>query len=491
MTRTTVNRPAVLRLGATVAPGLALLALALALVVVGCTGPQPVEDPMGSLARTQDGPRKHLGAMQQLDAAPDAPSPEYLEMLRDILWRPGYVQSTRQEAFDRLERYDLEDLKREIRLQLPNMSPRNWQEHLCRAIADRGWYDLSPAIVSAWARPMNFVDDLQRVEFKALLQMYGSEADVIEAVFELLVESRSPTLRTRCWQLLFRLGHQERIVELLAEGQVPPDDAMLIDLQAAARDLGVVPRNREEILWVRKLRDPDRAAFWAQASQVVQELPAWRRRELELRDLPLVVAASIHDPWLFEADKDQLYDYVHEHLRGQKLHVNEDRFRGIPGSYDQHLVDHRTKLTWGDLAAMVLAVRAVDVPEVVAHLFDFAERDLKDTSTEFGGVIRLDSKGRFEVLEFVPRFRRSDQEFIASQQMLDAAYTAVFHFHLHAQRYDNRRYAGPGLGDVNYADNLRANCLVFTFIDRDRMNVDYYRYDRVIVDLGEIHRADR
>ena len=126
------------------------------------------------------------------------------------------------------------------------------------------------------------------------------------------------------------------------------------------------------------------------------------------------------------------------------------------------------------------------LPEVVSHIFDYADRDRLDKTTEYGGVIGLDSLGRFEVLEFPPKFRRSDNEFIATQEMLDAAYTAVFHFHLHAQKYDNRRHAAPGTGDLFYADNTRANCLVFVFVDRNTMNVDYYRYDRVIVDLGEI-----
>ena len=72
--------------------------------------------------------------------------------------------------------------------------------------------------------------------------------------------------------------------------------------------------------------------------------------------------------------------------------------------------------------------------------------------------------------------------------MLDVAYTTLFHFHYHAQKYRNVKFAGPGLGDVNYADSMRANCLVFTFVREDTLNVDFYRYGRVIVDLGEVKR---
>ena len=60
--------------------------------------------------------------------------------------------------------------------------------------------------------------------------------------------------------------------------------------------------------------------------------------------------------------------------------------------------------------------------------------------------------------------------------------------HFHAQRHRNGNHAGPGLGDLNYAQNTRTNNLVFTFVDKDTMNVDYYRHGKVIVDLGTIKR---
>jgi hypothetical protein len=210
--------------------------------------------------------------------------------------------------------------------------------------------------------------------------------------------------------------------------------------------------------------------------------------ELELRDLPIVVAASIHDPELLNADKQTMYDQLRAALAARRKHIDSGRFEGFPGSYDQRLNDHRKVLTWGDLAALTLALRAADVTQVADHLFDYAERDRLDKSTEYGGVITLDSRGRFEIIEFPPRFREADNRFVASQAMMDAGYTAVFHFHFHAQKYTNGRYASPGIGDVNYAENLRVNCLVFTFVNEDTMNMDYYRHTRVIVDLGEVAR---
>jgi hypothetical protein len=210
---------------------------------------------------------------------------------------------------------------------------------------------------------------------------------------------------------------------------------------------------------------------------------------LEMRDIPIVVAAARHEPELLTASESALYARLESHLRGQRHHDGRSNYDNMRMGRPDRLHAHRDLLTWGDLAAMLLAVRGLQTPELVAHLFDYAERDKADTTTEYGGVIALDPKGRFELLEFPPRIRRHDHMFMAPQEMMDAAYTGLFHFHYHVQNYRNAEYASPGFGDINYADNTRANCLLFTFVNRETLNVDFYRHGRVIVDLGEISRA--
>ncbi len=464
------------------------VSLTLLTVWAGCAAPPTVADPLATLGTTQTSPRNHIAAMEMLDAQPE--NEEYQKALHDMIWRPGFITSSREAAFTRLVRSDLDGLKRTIRQRLPRMQARAWAERLCELIVENGWRDLSPALISAWANRIGFVDDTDRVEYHALVSLHG-EQNVVDVVFDLFVESNKvyqQGLRTRCWELLHRLGYRERLIELLADTTVGQDDPMLIDLRAGAVELDLVPRNREEILWMRKLREPQRAEFWSQAVQAVAGLPEARRRELELRTLPIVVAASIHDPWLLDASVEELYQRVRDHIRASRLHINTRRFEGFPGTYGQQLGAHRAELTWGDLAAMLLAIRAMRTGPIVEHLFDYADRDHDDESCEYGGVIGLDEQGRFELLEFPPRYRTADNRFDASQAMMDAGYTAVFHFHNHAQEYRNTRYAGPGIGDLNYADNTRPNCLVFTFVTKDTLNVDFYRHSRVIVDLGEIKR---
>jgi hypothetical protein len=411
-----------------------------------------------------------------------------VKALSDVVTGPGYPVATREEAFRRLEAQDPDALKALLKKNLPSISARAWQEKLCELIADRGWVDLGPSIALSWARRIGWVSDFNRPEYHALVKLYGGPQQVVDALVALVAESPNVAVRVRCWGLLYRIGNRARLVELLADTKIASDDVMLIDLRAAALELGVIPRNYEEILWIEKLREPQRHAFWSQAVTGLQEIPPERRVELELRDLPIVVAASLNEPSLLAADKDELHRRVEAELKEARKHIDPRRFEGFPGDYPQRLSEQQDKVTWGDLAAMLLALRAARIPEVAAHLFDFAERDKADRSCEYGGVISLDGRGRFEILEFIPRYRGSDERFVASQELMDAAYTAVFQFHFHAQKYDNEQHACPGIGDLDYADNVAANCLVFTFVRRGTLNMDYYRHDRLIVDLGEVTR---
>jgi hypothetical protein len=463
----------------------AILALIMA-VASGCAG-NGTTDPYTALNNGSLTGDSHLKAIEEISKTPE--DPKVKETLEHVMWRPGYSMAVRESALNELATIDLAMTKRSIRQHLPKQTNWAWLSRVCEIITERNWKDLSPALVSSWAQPiLGRENEMERPEYKAIAQLFGTD-HVIDTVFDLFVESRSVAdqgLRTRCWELLHRLGQRQRLIDLLASTETSKDDLMLADLREGARELGIVPFTREEILWLRKLREPSRADFWDRAVTVVKSLPEDRRKELELRDLPILVSASLYDSELLQMSVDQLYAMVDDAVRDQKHYVQESNFEGFADNSRQRLYEYKGKLTWGDLAAMLIAIRATHVPEVVSHLFNYAMRDKVDKSTEYGGVIALDAKDRFEIKEFPPVSRQHDNEFISSQAMLDAAYTSIFHFHMHVQNFRNERYAGPGFGDVNYADSTRANCLVFTFVGEDALNVDFYRHGRVVVDLGVI-----
>lgn len=460
------------------------------LLPAGCAELQ-VENPVAELASPERSPRVHRAALRDLRTADDL-SAEELQVLRRMIHRPGFPPRTREAALDLLEERDLAALKETIAFRLPRLGALQWRRQLCEIIADRGWVDLSPALARAWAYPISgWVDtEFDRPEYLALANLHGRDG-VIDAVFDILLAADTVSeqgLKTSVWTLLIRLEQRDRLRSLLIEANVAEGDAMLRDLRAAVTDLDIMPANREEILWVTRLRQPEHELFWDQARIVVNHLPESRRRELELRDLAILVTVATHEPAFLNESKDALYERVKSHLAATTRHADASQYDGYLQTNNQSLRRNRDDLTWGDLAAMLMAVRAIRVPEMIEHLFDYAERDRADQSTEFGGIIRLDEMNRFEVIEFHPRVRYNDVQFQASDAMIEAAYTAIFHFHFHAQRHRNGKFAGPGFGDLNYADNTRANCLVLTFIDRDTIGVDYYRHGRVVVDLGEMRR---
>lgn len=468
-----------------------LSAATIAAVLTGCAA-TPAGDPLQSLDRTDLAPARQIAAMQVLDADPSFPP--YLKALRRIIVQPGYTLEMRNEAWDRLVKTDVAGLKSALELNLPRMLIYEWRREICKRIGVLGWKDLTPTLVRAWAVviPVYGTKLFERPEYFALVALWGEDR-VPQVLYEMLLKSdpiREANLRSRCWELLLATGERARILALLADVNSASTDSFILDMRRCATDLGIIPRNREEILWIRALRMPDKRAFWDAARAAVEKLPPEAREKLEPRDLAIVVAAAAFQPDLLTASRDQLFERVSVELSSEKTRRYGASFEGYGTQLPETPRAHSAELTWGDCAAILVARAALAQPAIRTHLFDIADRDQTDRLTEYGGLLRLDSQGRYELVECAPQSRGSDVRFEASQQMFDAGYDALFHFHNHAQAFDNQRYAGPHFGDFGYADSTGVNALVFTFIDRNTLNADYYRRGQVVIDLGVITRPE-
>ncbi|MCH2161976.1 MAG: hypothetical protein MK085_08905 [Phycisphaerales bacterium] len=458
-------------------------------VLVGCGAPTP-KDPGKVLADTNASIGRHKAALTMLEGQGD--QARTVRALKHMLAADGYGQATRVLAYERLWILDQDALQQLLEIRLPRTNRLAWRRWVSERIASDKWLAMTPTLIRAWARPIpGWLDrSEQRPEREALVAMYGEEG-IPKVLFQVMLDSNPATaanLRARCWELLVAEGRQDQLRTLLAEAEAHPRDGMIQDLSRLASGVGVVPRNREEVLWARALCLPENREFLAEAEVAVSGLSQAKREQLEIRDLAMVVAASRHQPELLVADDDELYRLLDSHVRSRKRRIPSANFEGWGQHHSESLHDARKRITWGDLVGMLVIVEALQVPQVLDHIFDFAERDLQDRSTEFGGVLALDDQGRFELLEFAPRVRRSDKRFEAPQAMFDRAYTALAHFHNHAQSYENGQFAGPHMGDFTYAMNTRANCLVFTFLDSRTIDVDFYRHGNFVVDLGTIRR---
>lgn len=466
----------------------AFLVLACSVMLPGCSGGQSTKDPIATLSQPRNNANAHMAALGRLDGP--VPSDEYIRTLRKIVTNNQYLIPIRKAAFQRLARYDDAALVSALEPTLGRLEPPEYRAWVIGEIARGDWQELTKAIIRSWAMPVRLWErEDDRPEPAALAVMYG-ENKVPTVLIRTLLDANpliESNLRARCWELVVTSGHEDLLVTLVSDDELVADDGLLLDMRAAIEDFSLVPRNREEILWIRELRKPERRAYWESLARSLAGLDASRRKRLEPRDLAVVDAVFRHRPELLQMDDEALYLQLRDGLQEDGGRYTAD-MTGWSIRISEGISDDREVLTWGDLCAMMLARTALQTPSLREHVFDFAERDLLDKTTEYGGVIRIDERGRFELVEHHPRTRVADDRYHASQALFDDGYTALFHFHNHAQTYRNARYAGPHIGDIEYAEETGANGLVFTFIDPTTMNVDFYRHGAVIVDLGTIER---
>ena len=462
-------------------------ALALCLALGACRGgPESVANPAEVLARPGLSRESYFDAidaarMRGVDA-------QTVTALRRMVAASGYAGDARAQAFTLLLETDRKALVEALAASLPTMGDIAWRERVCGMIADAGIEELVPTLIRAWANPAVGFNTKERPERIALGRLVGEER-VSETLLRTMREANPATamnLRLRCWELLMRSGDSARLRALLADSEAVRGDAMLADLARVATELGVLPTTREELLWARELCRPERGAFFAEARDALAKMPAARREAVEIRSLPTAVAAAKRRPALLTDDDAALYAEIERRTKDRRR-LSPD-FTGFGGGFSENLVEQRERATWSDLAAMALLLDLVEDRALLRHVFEQADRDREDRSTEFGGVIALDAEGRGELLEFPPRMKAGDLRFESPQALFDALYTGLFHFHNHAQKYENADYAGPHMGDFTFADSTRCNGVVFTFVSVDEVDVDFYRHGRFVVDLGVVRR---
>jgi hypothetical protein len=431
---------------------------------------------------------EELGAKARLDE-------EERRALRRTSFAPAVSLATRQAAFDLMVRMDRDGLRTALETNIVRMESFEYRRWVLEEIGRRGMKDFTNVVVNSWAGPVPVwgPDERRRPEYEALAALYGPDkvADALFAVMSDANPARQAGLRARAWELLMRIGERDRLKQLVTQAAIRPDDAMLRDIKQLVQEVGILPETREELLWLAKLRQEASPAYWRMAGDALRKVPEAATRDFELRGIPVVIAAQRYAPELLGRTREELYDDLLPRLRARGAAKHSANFTGwdTGASHSENLGTQRDEVRWIDLLACEMALRMADDPSVRARLFDIADRDQQDRRTEYGGVVRLNDTGGWEVVEVRPRVTGSDTRFEAPQELFDQGYTSLFHFHMHAQDFENGSYAGPHMGDFAYAGSTRANCLVFTFVRRDLMNFDFYRHGPVVVDLGTVGRS--
>lgn len=422
------------------------------------------------------------------------------EMLKQIAWAPGTSPNLRLSAVRRLadSRADLADTERAFGLMLPTRIRPPFASLpevrvMAETAAKNNWTSAAVPLVRAWSYPLG--NDEERPERTALEQLFPDQS--IEAViWSVFSGEASDELRERdrrdAWGLLMRIDPNGSAVASLLDtqsrGGAVSDDPMVRTIQTARRVFGAIPSTSQQFEWADRINAPQHAAFRTNASRVLNSLGAQMSQQLAMRHASGVLWADVHQPDYLTLSRDELLAIATQVIEPRRQVWRDDPALG--GASNESIDRNGEKLSWGDSLLTVIASGIPDETDLVSKIFRIADADKIEESTEFGGVIDARSDGRLEILSFPPRIRDrvNDERFVASLDMLRRGDTALFHYHLQAQRYRNGDYAGPSLADIQYAERQGRACIVFTFISRDELNADIYFPDGTTIDLGTMYR---
>jgi hypothetical protein len=504
---------------------LAMTASALLLALAGCAASdKPPADP-STLARDRD---KSLGdresAVDALWARRDQGREQAREELKRIAWTAGQPAALRIRAIDHLAGDTADesnaDTRAMLRLLLPTESNAAVRDHVCGLAAERGWTEMTPAIVRSWAKPDITKPDAKRPERAALEALHPGRPveEVVWEVFSTPVAAGLPPqeadrqgkARTAAWELLARIDPDGAARQRLLAGAAPSGaDPTLSTAALVSSELRCVPVTAEQLRWAERLREfdnpqdgPRRRAWWEQTRAAVAGLNAASTGQLMLRHMEPIRWASRYQPDWLGMSREQLLGLLRERLAGREVIRRTAEGAENTPKFSESLADNRERLSWGDLLTILVIDEAIRAPGVAPAWGEQIQRDHRDSSTEYGGVLESDDAatdvqgvGRparvFRAVLYPPRptQRFGDERFVASDDMLSHGGWGLAHYHFHAKELNNRTYAGPGMGDMEYAGAQGRACLVITPLGDGRVNVDYYQSTGGVearVDLGTL-----
>jgi len=436
---------------------------------------------------------------------------------KEMVWSSSLPPSLRAKLYKHLasdpDPESIEDTRKLTRLMIPREPSREMELTLCQTAGAKGWKDCIPALIRSYSRPVPLVKDEDRAERIALIQL-SDGTPLVETVFAVFLnppdeDPDSPAdfrARTRAdaYDVLGRLdvsgAYRKRLLE--DPTLTPGDESVVALLRRGMSQLKVIPISGEELRWLERLADPKNArnaAWWSEVQAIVATMPPEKLDGLQIRHLEPVRVASKYHTDLFAKDRSMLLSELKTAIGGRKTVQRSNEAQGIVKAAKEQVDVWEHGLSWPDLLTIALLDRSVRQKDFVERIYVYVGLDREDTTTEYGGLILTtqnvgDGKatsgdpGKVVAWLFPPRpgQRPNDTEFVAPEEMILSSDRAISHFHFHVHRPRNSDVAGPSAGDLAYAARSGRDCLVFTSLGTDELDVDYYQPNGVVVDLGTI-----
>jgi hypothetical protein len=456
-------------------------------LTAACTAPR-YGDPVARLMDKSESHRVRWAAARQAQEEM-FDHPDRIAALKRLVWERGYPADYSNYAVDQLIAID--EAKAKEFLSHAIVLIQDWRTlgHVIDTAVERNWTDFVPALVRSYSMRTPRYRDEERPE-RAAIEKLLPGASIEQVVVDVFAQNTAADIKQRvaAWALLHRLLEDQGRVRAVLHG-LRAQDPLLIDLKAASLELAIVPDSMETVTWLQVLRTEPHQAFWNRAGEVVSRLGDEHKRGLELRHLPVVMWVADTQPGVLEESREELISRLTHWTDAQQHYLKGPTYDGPMDQHPQQFRHWRHQLAWADLVLVHAMSRLMASPRVVRAWFVHADRDLEDKSTEYGGLIRRDEAGEAYVHAYAPLLRRHDLKYVPPKELVTDGYTALAHYHFHAQSYGNAKFAGPGIGDMErIARTQQFNGLVLTFIDKNRLNVDLYFRPDVVIDLGTVVR---
>lgn len=491
----------------------ALLSLTLA-TLSACGNYKTVADPLSDLQNPKLGIQAKSRAIDQAwsmatDGKLDRTAVR--EDLKTIAWSRHWTPSLRVQAITALlsdtDPAGQSDTRNMLRLMLPREPEPQIIALISDTAAARGWTEMLPALVRSLSQPQP-IPDTERREAIAINKL-SPDRPLERVVYDLFLNPPdeggafglvpAERIRMDAWNLLSRLDRDGSLrLKLLADEPDTPGPAS--DTRAALRDLRVIPVTGEELQWVSSLHSAANQSWWEQTREAVFRLDRPRTGNLQVRNLEPIRWASIYRTSWIASTRDQLFTELSTRLEGRKFQrrSNREEFRKYPS---ESLRDWQGKLSWADLLSILVIDEALKQRELIVALFAQTDMDRDDKTAEYGGLLRTGPESQsketenkapatFAAVLFPPRpgSRKGDREFVASSDMLEQGDLALAHYHFHVQDSHNSEFAGPSMGDLDYARRYGRTCIVFTSVASDILDADLYTPDGAVIDLGYLNK---
>jgi len=402
----------------------------------------------------------------------------------------------------------LQDAKEMAKLMLANENQEAMVAFICSKAAEEGWIDFTTSIVRAWAKPRLSLSPKElRVEQQAIAAMYpGLPLD--EVVFTVFLDPQvedgpfgidwPARARADAWDVLTQLDPDgsKRWKLLESRGaQVAAANGVreVVDVRVCLLELRTIPRTSQELRWLTSLRrtdKPENLAWWRQSVAVLDGLTPDKKKGLELRHIEPIRWSSVNRGIWVLSSRESLLAELRGRLAEREFHRRTAHPK-IGRPRPESLEAWESSMNWGDVLTVLVVDEAIRNRELAYDMFAYVGQDREDGTTEYGGIV-TEENDVYVAFLYPPRAstRKSDNEFVASEEMVLASDLSLAHFHLQVQHAKNRKFAGPSQGDLVYAARSGRTCVVFTSIDQDTLNVDVYQPNGVVIDLGEIRRVD-